>query len=95
MSPFIDPHLALGTGTAPVGPDCRLTCFVPRRPFNPCIFDLMPAKKMTVHATAKTALPDSANRPKTRVAGSTKKNTRMQPVLDEKAAKAARKKTKK
>jgi len=55
----------------------------------------MPAKRMTVHATAKTALPDSANRPKTCVAGSTKKNTRMQPVLDAKDAKAARKATKK
>lgn len=55
----------------------------------------MPTKKMTVHATAKTALPDSVNRPKTRVAGSTKKNTRMQPVLDEKDAKAVRGKTKK
>ncbi len=48
----------------------------------------MPAKKMTVHATAKDALPDSANRAKTKVAGSTKKNTRMQPVLTEKDAKA-------
>ncbi len=55
----------------------------------------MPAKTMTVHATAKTALPDSANRPKTRVAGSKKKNTRMQPVLDEKDAKAALGQTKK
>jgi len=55
----------------------------------------MPGKKMTVYATAKTALPDSANRPKTRVAGSTKENTRMQPVLNEKDAKAARGKTKK
>ena len=64
-------------------------------PRSAAIFELMAPKKMTVHATAKTALPDSANRPKTRVAGSTKKNTRMQPVLDEKTAKAARKKTKK
>ena len=46
-------------------------------------------KKMTVYATAKTALPDSANRPKTKVAGSAKKNTRMQPVLTKKDAKAA------
>ena len=53
----------------------------------------MPAKKTTVHAIAKTALPDSANRPKTKVAGSTKKNTRMEPVLDGQQAKAARKKT--
>jgi len=50
----------------------------------------MPAKKMTVHATARTATPDSANRPKTKVAGSTKENTRMQPVLREKKAKAAK-----
>ncbi len=49
----------------------------------------MPAKKVTVHAKAKTALPDSANRPKTRVAGSTKKNTRMQPALTGQQAKAA------
>lgn len=49
----------------------------------------MSEKKMTVYATAKTALPDSANRPKTRVAGSAKKNTRMQPVLTKKDAKAA------
>jgi len=55
----------------------------------------MSAKKLTVHATAKTALPDSANRPKTRVDGSTKKNTLMQPVLEEKNAKAPRKKTEK
>ncbi len=50
-------------------------------------------KKMTVQAKAKKALPDSANRPKTKVAGSTKKNTRMQPVLSDKQAKAARAKT--
>ena len=51
----------------------------------------MPAKKkMTVHAKARTATPDSANRPKTKVAGSTKKNTRMQPVLSEKQAKAVK-----
>ncbi len=43
-------------------------------------------KKMTVTAKARTATPDSANRPKTKVAGSTKKNTRMRPALgDEKA----------
>ena len=47
----------------------------------------MPAKKMTVHAKARKANPDSANRPKTRVAGSTKKNTRMQPVLSDAKAK--------
>jgi len=52
----------------------------------------MPAKKMTVYATAKTALPDSANRPKTRVAGSTKKNTRLQPALSDEKASAALKK---
>ncbi|MBA3607781.1 MAG: hypothetical protein H0W43_04620 [Chthoniobacterales bacterium] len=41
---------------------------------------------MTVTAKARTATPDSANRPKTKVAGSTKKNTRMRPALgDEKA----------
>ncbi len=49
----------------------------------------MPSKKVTVHAKAKTALPDSANRPKTKVAGSTKKNTRMQPVLSGAETKAA------
>ncbi len=53
----------------------------------------MPAKKMTVIAKARKAMPDSANRPKTKVAGSTKKNTRMQPVLKEKQAKAAGKKS--
>ncbi len=53
----------------------------------------MPAKKMTVIAKARKAMPDSANRPKTKVAGSTKKNTRMQPVLSDQEAKAARKKT--
>ncbi|MEP6822722.1 MAG: hypothetical protein ABI946_10280 [Chthoniobacterales bacterium] len=55
----------------------------------------MPAKKkMTVQATARTATPDSANRPKTKVAGSTKKNTRMQPALSEKNAKAVKTKKK-
>ncbi len=49
----------------------------------------MPAKKMTVHAKARKANPDSANRPKTRVAGSTKKNTRMQPVLSDAKVKKA------
>lgn len=48
---------------------------------------------MTVHARAKKALPDSANRPKTKVVGSTKKNTRMRPVLSDAKAKAARAKT--
>jgi len=52
----------------------------------------MPAKKMTVHATAKTALPDSANRPKTKVAGTIKKNTRMQPALSDEKGSAALKK---
>ncbi len=53
----------------------------------------MAIKKMTVHAKARKANPDSANRPKTRVAGSTKKNTRMQPVLTgAQAKKAGRKK---
>ncbi len=55
----------------------------------------MPNKKVTVSAKAKTALPDSANRPKTKVVGSTKKNTRMQPALTEKQAKAATKAVKK
>lgn len=50
----------------------------------------MSAKKMTVHAKARTAMPDSANRPKTKVAGSTKKNTRMRPVLSEKKARAVK-----
>ena len=45
---------------------------------------------MTVSAKARKAMPDSANRPKTKVAGSTKKNTRMQPVLTEKKAKAVK-----
>ncbi len=56
----------------------------------------MPAKKkkMTVTAKARTALPDSANRPKTKVAGSTKKNTRMQPVLSDKKAQALKTKKK-
>lgn len=43
-------------------------------------------EKMTVYATAKAALPDSANPPKTRIAGYAKTNTRMQPVLTEKDA---------
>ncbi len=55
----------------------------------------MPTKKVTVHAMAKTALPDSANRPKTKVAGSTKMNTRMQSALNEKEAKDATKAAKK
>ncbi len=50
----------------------------------------MAKKKVTVQAKAKTALPDSANRPKTKVAGSTKKNTRMQPAMSAKKAKAAK-----
>lgn len=50
----------------------------------------MPAKKMTVYAKARKANPDSANRPKTRVAGSVKKNTRMQPVLGDAKAKKAK-----
>ncbi len=54
---------------------------------------IMPTKKMTVIAKARKAMPDSANRPKTKVAGSTKKNTRMQPVLSDKNAKTARKKS--
>ena len=49
----------------------------------------MSTQKVTFHAKAKTALPDSANRPKTKVAGSAKKNTRMQPVLTGKQAKKA------
>ena len=53
----------------------------------------MPTKKMTVQAEAKTALPDSTNRPKTKVAGTTKKNTRMQPTLGDKAAAAVKGKT--
>ena len=52
----------------------------------------MPAKKMTVQAKARTATPDSANRPKTKVAGMTKKNTRMQPALSDEKASAAMKK---
>ena len=55
-----------------------------------CEYDIMPAKKMTVHAKARKANPDSANRPKTRVAGSTKKNTRMRPVLSDAKAKKAK-----
>lgn len=56
----------------------------------------MPAKKkMTVTAKARKAMPDSANRPKTKVAGSTKKNTRMSPVLRDKQAKAAKSAVKK
>ncbi|MEO8043523.1 MAG: hypothetical protein ABI674_01340 [Spartobacteria bacterium] len=54
----------------------------------------MPAKKMTVHAKARKATPDSANRPKTKVAGSTKKNTRLRPVLSKKKATAVRTKKK-
>ncbi|MDQ6625225.1 MAG: hypothetical protein M3Y69_03655 [Verrucomicrobiota bacterium] len=50
----------------------------------------MPAKKMTVIAKARKAMPDSANRPRTKVAGSTKKNTRTQPVLTTKEAKAVK-----
>jgi hypothetical protein len=53
----------------------------------------MPTKNMTVSAKARKAMPDSANRPKTKVAGSTKKNTRMQPVLSDQEAKVARKKS--
>ncbi len=49
---------------------------------------------MTVTAKARTALPDSANRPKTKVAGSTKKNTRMRPVLSDKKAQAVKTKKK-
>ncbi|MGI8438284.1 MAG: hypothetical protein ACR2NX_15525 [Chthoniobacterales bacterium] len=49
---------------------------------------------MTVTAKARTALPDSANRPKTKVAGSTKKNTRMQPLLSDKKAQAVKTKKK-
>ena len=52
----------------------------------------MPAKKMTVQAKARPATPDSANRPKTKVAGSTKKNTRMQPAIGEEKAGAAKRK---
>lgn len=48
----------------------------------------MTQKKMTVNAKARTATPDSANRPKTEVVGSTKKNTRMQPALSDKKAEA-------
>lgn len=48
-----------------------------------------PKETMTVCATAKTALPDSANRPKTKIAGSAKTNTRMQPVLTKEDADAA------
>jgi hypothetical protein len=48
-----------------------------------------PKEKMTVYATARPALPKSANRPKTKIAGSAKKNTRMQPVLTKKDANAA------
>ncbi len=51
---------------------------------------IMPTKKMTVIAKARKAMPDSANRPKTKVAGSTKRNTRMQPVLTKKEAKAVK-----
>ncbi len=51
---------------------------------------IMPTKKMTVIAKARKAMPDSANRPKTKVAGSTKKNTRMHPVLSERKAKAVK-----
>lgn len=51
----------------------------------------MPAKKkMPVTAKARKAMPDSANRPKTKVAGSTKKNTRMRPVLSGTKAKAVK-----
>lgn len=48
---------------------------------------------MKVQAKARPAMPDSANRPKTKVAGSTKKNTRMQPTLNDRQAAAAKKKT--
>lgn len=43
----------------------------------------MKNEKMSTDAKARPALPDSANRPKTKVAGMTKKNTRMKPVLRE------------
>ncbi len=49
----------------------------------------MPKKKMTVNATAKTALPDSANRPKTKIAGFAKTITRIQPVLTKKDTNAS------
>ena len=49
----------------------------------------MPTKKVTVHAKARPALPESANRPKTKVAGSVKKNTRMKSALTSKEAKTA------
>ncbi len=55
---------------------------------------VMSAKKMTVFAKAREAYPNLANRRNTRVAGSTKKNTRMQPVLsDAQGKKAAARKT--
>ena len=50
---------------------------------------IMPTKKVTVHAKARPALPESANRPKTKVAGSVKKNTRMKSALTSKEAKTA------
>ena len=47
---------------------------------------------MTVQAKAHTATPDSANRPKTKVAGSIKKHTRMQRAFSDEKASAAVKK---
>jgi hypothetical protein len=65
----------------------------PLEPLNPRLDDPdlpdMSKETMTVYATARTALPDSANRPKTKIAGSAKTNTRMQPVLTKKDAEAA------
>lgn len=51
-------------------------------------------KKTTVIAKARKAMPDSANRRKTKVAGSKKKNTQMQPVLNDTDAKAVETKAK-
>ncbi len=50
---------------------------------------LMATKKMIVIAKAREAMPDSANRPKMKVTGSTKKNARMQPVLSDTEAKSS------
>ncbi|MBA3651878.1 MAG: hypothetical protein H0W66_10470 [Chthoniobacterales bacterium] len=51
---------------------------------------ILPVIFRVVTAKARTALPDSANRPKTKVAGSTKQNTRMQPALTDQKAQAVK-----
>jgi hypothetical protein len=89
-----------GSRTNPVGTD-RKPQPVPLQPHDPVPetegelasghLDLPDTsrEKMTVYATAKAAIPDSANPPKTRIAGYAKTNTRMQPVLTETDADAA------